>query len=52
MQAGRVTISSAVADHTLPSFIFASAAICCVSPSRMRVDTQAWPQRGPSWKRG
>ena len=49
MHAGSVTISSAEPDQNVPSLSCATAMMFCESPSRMRVDTQARPERGLRW---
>jgi hypothetical protein len=50
MQAASTTMTSTVSDHTLPSFMRASADSFWLVASRMRVATSALPARGPSVK--
>src|SRR5262249_35226027 len=47
-QAASVTMTSASADQNEPSRICAMAMTFCESARRMRVDTVARPERGPS----
>src|SRR5690606_9971834 len=45
-QAGAVTITEVLPDHSRPSLVRAMAVIVCVSLSRMRVCTWARPEAG------